>query len=117
MRPTLLTIPEVAAQWGESPRAVQDAADRAGLLVRIGRTPKIYEADLERLLRTCQGQAKERAYTGESPQRPEPDNGLSSTAKRSAKQAAQTVGKLTKRLRHTSPQGAPNVTPLRRKPS
>lgn len=44
---TLLTIPEVADMWGESPGAVQKAAERAGLLVRIGRKPKIYVKDLE----------------------------------------------------------------------
>ena len=116
-RHTLLTIPAVAELWGESPAAVQRAAEEAGLLVRIGRKPKIYEADLERLVRKCQGQAKAQDYTGASRPKREAVSGLSSTAKASARQAQTTVDKLTKRLPTTSTRAAPNVTPLRPKPS
>lgn len=116
-RHTLLTIPAVAEMWGESAAAVQRAAEEAGLLVRIGRKPKIYEADLERLVRKCQGQAKVQDYTGASQPKREADNGLSSTARQSAKQAQTTVDKLTKRLPTTSTPEARNVTPLRQKPS
>jgi hypothetical protein len=115
MTHALLAIPDVAKMWNVSPSAVKDAAERAGLLVRIGRAVKIYEDDLERLVRTCQGQAKAHDYTGASQPKPAQDNGLSSTARQSAKQAAQTVGKLTKRLQTTSIQEASNVTPLRQK--
>jgi len=113
----LLDVKDVASLWGISPIAVQRAAENAGLLVRMGRKPKIYEADLERLVRACQGQAKAPASTGESRPKAAPDNGLSSTARQSAKQAAQTVERLTKPSRTTSTPEASAVTPIRQRRS
>lgn len=115
--PKLFDVKDIAAEWNVAPDALMIAAGRANLLVQIGRSRKIYENDLERLVRECQGQAKERASTGESRPKQEPDSGLSSTVKRSAKQAQQIADRLTKRLPTTSTQGASSVTPIRPKHS
>lgn len=61
--PRLLTLSEAAAELGVKPRSLRTAAEKHGLLVRMGRAIRIDQHDFEELIRKCQDKPREQDST------------------------------------------------------
>lgn len=61
--PRLLTVPEAAAELGVPPGSLRTAAERHGLLVKMGRAVRIDPATLPELIERCQDKPKDPVST------------------------------------------------------
>jgi len=95
----LLSIPEAAAELGVPPGSLRTAAEKHGLVVRMGRAIRIDQHDFEELIRKCQGDPKERDFTIAAIK----PTTLSGTETDSYLRARATAAKLKRRSRGTSP--------------
>ena len=97
--PRLLTIPEAAEQLGVPPGSLRTAAERNGLLVKIGRAVRIDPNDIQELIKKCRDKQKDPASTAMST-----GSGTSATtAECSNQRALETAEKLKGRSRDTLP--------------
>jgi hypothetical protein len=111
--PTLLPLDEAADRLGVPRVAFRNAAEENGLVIKIGRKPLINVNDIERLLKKCQGQQKERGSTNS----PIVRSGTSATRAAPTPQLAVAAAKkLRKSSRHTSQPKAAQVLPMNRQP-
>ena len=95
----LLTIAAAADELGVPAGSLRTAAQRHGLLVRIGRAIRIDPNDLPELIKSCQDKPRDRDCIATSTV-----SGISATtAESSSQQALEVAAKLKARSRRSSP--------------
>ena len=95
----LLSIPEAAAELGVPPGSLRRAAEKHGLVVRMGRAIRIAQQDFEELIRKCQDEPKEQDSTAD----PKAESTSSGTRGGNSNQRAlQTAERLKQLSRGTS---------------
>ena len=108
--PLLLTIDQAAEQLGVKPGSLRTAAQRHGLLVKMGRAVRINPNDIPELIKSCQGKPKDRgctvAATASGPSVIRAEN--------SSQRALASAEKLKQRSRGTSPKKTDQPGQLRR---
>lgn len=104
MTPRLLTLDEAAAQLGVPKGSLRRAAERHGLLVRMGRAVRIDPETLPELIRRCRENQQGRASTGAAT-RGAPDTTKSETAHDASARALATADRLKQHSRGTSQKG------------
>ena len=106
----LLTVPEAAAELGVKPGSLRSAAERHGLLIRMGRAVRIDPATFPELIEKCRDQQKAPASSAVTTA-----SGTSATkAESSVQRALATAEKLKRHSRATSPKKAGQLVQLHR---
>lgn len=110
MTPRLLTIEEAAAELGVKKGSLRSAAQRHGLLVRIGRSVRIDADTLGELIEKCRDSAKDPASTDAAT----PASTSSGTAPGSTQRARETAERLKRLSPGTSRRGTARPDQQRR---
>ena len=108
--PRLLTVDEAAAELGVPPGSLRTAAQRHGLLVKMGRAIRIDPTTLLELIERCQGQPKDPDCTATSTA----CGPSAMTAESSNPQALEVAAKLKALSRGTSPRSTDRQGQLHR---